>query len=101
MQNDDHPQHGEPPHVVPYGYYVLIWCGLLALTALTVSLAGIQLGRWVIITALTIASVKALLVLNIFMHLKFEDRSFRWFAIIAFVTLLIFFVLTFFDYAFH
>jgi cytochrome c oxidase subunit 4 len=88
-------------HRVTYAQYLLIWIGLLGLTALTVSLAGIQMGRWVIITALVIASVKSLLVLNVFMHLKFEDRVFRWFSLVALATLVIFIVLTFFDYAFH
>ncbi len=100
---DQHPPtpHAETPHKISYGSYVLIWFGLLALTALTVSLAGIELGRWVIITALIIASVKSLLVLNIFMHLRFEERTFRVFALVALGTLLIFITLTFFDYAFH
>jgi hypothetical protein len=40
-------------------------------------------------------------VLNIFMHLQFEDRVFRIFAVVAGVTLAIFIVMTFFDYAFH
>jgi cytochrome c oxidase subunit 4 len=75
--------------------------GLLALTGLTVSLAGIELGRWIIITALTIASIKTVLVLNIFMHLKFEERTFRVFVAVALVTLAIFVSLTFFDYAFR
>jgi len=66
-----------------------------------VAVAGIDLVRWVIITALTIASVKTGLVLSIFMHLKFEDRVFRIFALVAGLTLTIFIVLTFFDYAFH
>jgi cytochrome c oxidase subunit 4 len=90
-----------PTHTVSYAHYVRIWFGLLALTALTVSLAGIELGRWVIISALTIASVKSFLVLNIFMHLRYEDRVFRSFALVAFGTLMVFLVLTFFDYAFH
>jgi cytochrome c oxidase subunit 4 len=87
--------------VLPYGQLILIWLGLLSLTGITVSLAGISLGRWVIITALGIASVKSLLVLNVFMHLRFEDRVFRIFALVAGSTLAIFIVLTFFDYAFH
>ena len=96
-------QHEEEhkQHRVPYGEYILIWLGLLALTCLTVAFAGIDLGRWVIITALTIASVKSLLVLNVFMHLKYEDRMFRIFALVALVTFIIFISLTFFDYAFH
>lgn len=101
MDSDAAQHQAHPTHTVSYAHYVLIWFGLLALTALTVSLAGIELGRWVIFTALAIASVKSWLVLNIFMHLRFEDRMFRIFALVAFGTLMIFFVLTFFDYAFH
>jgi len=96
QHEEDHKQH-----IVPYGEYILIWLGLLALTGLTVALAGIELGRWVVITALIIASVKSLLVLNVFMHLKYEDRMFRIFALVALVTFIIFISLTFFDYAFH
>jgi len=84
-----------------YGHYVLIWIGLVALTALTVALAGISLGRWVIFTALTIASIKSTMVLLHFMHLRSEDRVFRIFVLAAVLTLTIFVVLTFFDYAFR
>lgn len=87
-------------HTVSYGQSILIWLGLLALTGITVALAGIDLGRWIIITALSIASIKSILVLNIFMHLKFEDRLFRIFVLVAVATYAIFIVFTFFDYAF-
>jgi len=98
-QHDSHPT--EKAHIVSYGSSILIWIGLLSLTGITVALAGIDLGRWVIITALTIASVKTALVLSVFMHLKFEDRMFRIFLLVALATLAIFLVLTFADYAFH
>jgi cytochrome c oxidase subunit 4 len=101
MTHDHNERHKEQTHVVSYGYYVLIWFGLLALTGTTVALAGMNLGRWVIITALTIASIKSMLVVNIFMHLKFEERIFRIFALVAVLTLAIFIGMTFFDYAFH
>jgi cytochrome c oxidase subunit IV len=80
---------------------LLVYVGLLALTGLTVALAGVDLGRWIIISALGIASAKTVMVLNTFMHLKYEDRLFRVFVGVAVLTLTIFFVLTFFDYAFH
>jgi len=96
-QSKDDQQH----QIIGYGRYILIWMGLLALTCATVTLAGINLGRWIIITALTIASIKSMLVLNIFMHLKYEDRIFRIFVGVAIVTFVIFISLTFFDYAFH
>ena len=92
--------HGEENHG-GYGRLILIWFGLVALTGLTVALAGVNLGRWIIVSALTIASVKTLLVVNVFMHLQFEARIFRVFVTIAGLTLLIFFTLTFFDYAFY
>lgn len=101
MVEQHHDEQGNGGHVISYGRYILIWFGLLALTGTTVALAGIDLGRWIIITALTIASIKSLLVLNIFMHLQFEERVFRVFAAVAAVTLTIFIVLTFFDYAFY
>jgi len=99
VNTEDHPAH--PQHTVSYASYLLIWLGLIALTAMTVAAAGIDLGRWVIITALGIASIKTVLVLAVFMHLKFEDRVFRVFLAVALVTLAIFIILTFFDYAFH
>lgn len=99
QQNDQ--GSGEVVHGSSYGQFVLIWLGLLALTGITVALAGINLGRWLIVSALIIASIKTALVLNIFMHLKFEDRMFRIFVFVAVLTLTIFIVLTFFDYAFH
>ncbi len=101
MEHSQTTSHEHATHTVSYSRYVVIWFGLVALTSLTVALAGIELGRWVIITALVIASIKSLLVLNIFMHLRFEDRVFRLFTLVAFVTFLIFIVMTFFDYAFH
>ena len=101
MSHTEHSAHAQGQHVGSYSRYVVIWFGLVALTALTVAMAGIELGRWVIITALVIASIKSVLVLNIFMHLRFEDRVFRLFTVVAFVTFLIFIVMTFFDYAFH
>jgi cytochrome c oxidase subunit IV len=96
-QPETQPQH----EAISYGRYILIWFGLIALTGTTVTCAGMNLGRWIIITALSIASIKSMLVLNIFMHLKFEDRIFKIFVLVAIVTFVIFISLTFFDYAFH
>jgi cytochrome c oxidase subunit IV len=88
-------------HEIAYNRYFIIWLGLMALTCITVSLAGINLGRLVVITALTIAGIKSLLVLSVFMHLKFETRVFRIFLLVAVCTFVIFIGLTFADYAFY
>jgi len=56
-----------------YGNYFVIWLSLIALTALTVGVAGLDLGIYTIVVALLIASVKAMTVINVFMHVKYDD----------------------------
>lgn len=87
-------------HIVGYGTYIFVWLTLVALTALTVTAASFDLGNFSIVVALGIASIKGLLVLLVFMHLRFDDRMFRIFVFVAFLTLTIFLVLTFSDYSF-
>lgn len=78
--------------------YVLVWLGLLALTSLTVTVAGINLGAYTLFAAMTIATVKVFLVSSIFMHLKFSDPIFKIFVGIVIFTLAVIFILTFLDY---
>jgi cytochrome c oxidase subunit IV len=99
--SDNSDQHVSANHIVGYGQYVLIWAGLMGLTGATVALSGIELGRWIVVTALVIASIKSMLVLSVFMHLRFEDRTFRLFVAVSGLVLLIFIVLIFSDYAFR
>ena len=84
-----------------YGIYVLVWLGLLVLTGLTVAVAGIDIGGFTIATALIIASVKAYLVLTIFMHLRSESKVFRVFVLVALFFLIISLLLLFSDYSFQ
>ena len=63
-------------HSHRYGIYILVWLSLMALTAITVAVAGMDIGRFTVVTALIIASFKAYLVLTIFMHLRSETKSF-------------------------
>lgn len=89
------------PHIVGYGTYVVVWLSLLALTAITVAVAGIHFGGATLIIALVIAVIKSALVLNIFMHIKFDDVVFKVFVAVAILTLSSAFILTFFDYLFR
>jgi len=100
MQLSEEHQQDVNHHRTSYGHYVLVWLGLLAFTGITVTLSGMDLGRWVIISTLAIASIKSVLVANVFMHLKSEDKVFTVFVLVAVATLAIFITLTFFDYAF-
>ena len=91
-------EHAEHSH--GYGVYILVWMALMALTGITVAVAGLNFGGLTIATALVIASVKTYLVLTIFMHLRSESKTFRVFVGVAILFLLISFILLFSDYSF-
>ena len=84
-----------------YLTYVFVWLALLAFTSITVTVAGVSLGKYTLFIALAIAAIKSALVINIFMHIKFEEKIFKVFLALSRMTLLIIFVLTFFDFLFR
>lgn len=94
-------EHNTESHSIGYGTYIMVWLGLVALTAVTVSVAGFNFGGITIIIALLIATVKSLLVGNYFMHLKFEKAIFKIFIAVCIVTFLIMIILTFSDLSFR
>lgn len=83
----------------PTGFdvYVLAWVALMILTAITVTVAGMHLGKLSVLTAVVIATVKASVVLYIFMHLKHESKMLKIFVFATVVTLMVFIGLTFTD----
>lgn len=82
------PEHSES-HVVPYRVFAAVLGGLLVLTAATVGVARLDLGRWGVGAALGIASMKSALVLAWFMHLKYEPGWLRGMFYVAVVFLAI------------
>jgi len=84
-------------HIVSYSRLTGIWLVLLTLTALTVAITRIDLGGFKVVGALTIACIKAGLVIAFFMHMKYENRLLRILLFVALVTLAIFIGFTFFD----
>jgi cytochrome c oxidase subunit IV len=93
---DNHKSHDN--HNIGYSTYLLVWISLVAFTSVTVTIAGIDLGDYTLFVALSIAALKSALVINIFMHIKFEDPIFKVFLGISAFTLVMIFTLTFFDY---
>jgi cytochrome c oxidase subunit 4 len=87
----------ENHHIMSYRKLTIIWLALLALTALTVGITRIDLGGYKVLGALTIACLKAGLVIAVFMHMQYEGRLLRWLLFLALVTLAIFIGFTFFD----
>jgi cytochrome c oxidase subunit 4 len=81
--------HDEVGHVVPESTFVKVLIALLVLTVLTVAAAQVDLGKWNIVGALVIASIKASLVIVIFMHGKYENRILWTYIVIPFILLAI------------
>ena len=80
-----------------YGTYIAIWVSLAALTGITVYVAGLDIGRFGITINILIASLKAGLVVYIFMHLKDESWLIKLMLLMAVLTLTVIIVLTFLD----
>ena len=84
-------------HVIGFGFLAAVWAALLALTALTIYVAGLHLGPLSTATAILIASVKTSLVLLFFMHLRYEPPIFKITALVTLATLTTILLLTFTD----
>lgn len=82
---------------VPLGIYFAVFAALLVFTAITVAVAYIDLGMFNIYIALTIAAIKALLVLLYFMHLRYTSKLTWAFAATGFVWLIFMIGLTMSD----
>jgi cytochrome c oxidase subunit IV len=78
--------------------YAIVFATLLVLTALTVMIAFVHLGRVNDVVALTIAVTKALLVLIYFMHLRHSPALVRLSLAAGVFWLLIMIVLTMSDF---
>ena len=63
--------------------YFRIFLNLIVLTALTVAVSYIHFGGFLhVLVGVVIAALKALLVMQIFMHLKFDNPKLRYFVIV-------------------
>jgi cytochrome c oxidase subunit 4 len=79
--------------------YAIIFVVLLLLLGLTVEAARHDLGRWNFIVAVAIATVKALLIVLYFMHVRHSPPLTRLVVAAGIVWLAIMFALTFADYS--
>lgn len=79
-------------------FYISIGIALIALLALTIGAAYVDLGPYNIVVAMAIAIAKAVLVILFFMHVR-RSPPLTWAVVIAgFFWLLIMFVLTLSDF---
>jgi cytochrome c oxidase subunit 4 len=89
----DHTTRGAAPST-----YWLVFAALMVLLALTVIAARFDAGALSIIVMLTIAIIKALLIVLYFMHVRYSARMVWLFAGASFFWVLIMFVFLFADY---
>jgi len=88
--------------ITRYRTYVLVWIGLVVLTGITASAAGMPLRGWTVLISLAIAGTKSGLVLNYFMHLRSERLLiFKVMIPLVMAVFLVFIILTFSDLAFR
>ena len=90
----------EKQHIVSYKDHFGTWAGLIILTIMTVvvSVANASLLTLTVVTALTIATTKAILVAYWYMHLKYEKKIYRIMLGIVMLLFVNFMVLTIIDY---
>ena len=91
----------EKHRIVPYRVYVYILTALVIMTFMSIGITKINLGAYSVLGAMIFATVKSVLVLTWFMHLKFDQPLLRF--MVGFVVLLFFAVIfiTFLDYYFR
>ena len=85
-------------HIVPVRSYLLVFLALMGLTALTVGVAFINLGSMNTFIALVIAATKMLLVMLIFMHVRYSSRLTKLAILAAFFWLALLLTFTMSDY---
>lgn len=84
--------------IIPKKTYYAVGAALFVLMFLTVAIAYVDLGPLNIYVALTIAIVKAVLVVLYFMHVRYSTQITWVFAGAGFLWLIIMFALTMSDY---
>lgn len=85
-------------HITPFRTYLLVYLGLILLLAATVGAAFLDLGILNLIITLVIASIKAMLVILYFMHVRESEPATKLFVIAGFIWLAILMGLTLTDY---
>lgn len=84
-------------HILPLKTYLIIGAALLILTVVTVAVAQIDLGPYNLVVALSIATVKAVLVAFFFMHLLYDNKLYLLIFTSALFFLGVFIIFTLFD----
>jgi cytochrome c oxidase subunit IV len=88
-------------HIVPYRTHLMVLLGLVILTMLAVAVTSVELGPLTVTVALLLATVKGLIVLIYFMHLKFDNVIYSIMVAFVMFSIISIIVVTFLDYLFR
>ena len=94
MSNEKH-------HIVPFRVYVFVLLALLVLTFASIGITSIELGPYTVAGALLFAIIKTYLVLNYFMHLKYDKPYIKLMVGFVFAIFVVVIVITFLDYLYR
>ena len=94
------PNHEGSVHIVSYKEHASTFLSLILLTIMTVTVSvfGADLYTLTVLTALVIASTKAIVVALYFMHLKYDPKIYRYMIGVVLLLFAVFAVLTLIDY---
>jgi cytochrome c oxidase subunit 4 len=95
--NTTNPEHAEH-HILGPGTYSIIYGTLLLLTLLTVGAAFVPMGVFNPIVALAIATIKGMIVILWFMHVKYQSRLIKMTVGAGFFTFFVLIMMTMSDY---
>lgn len=83
---------------IPYRVYIIVWLCLVVLTGITVGVSYLDMRNAAIMLAVMIASVKAMLVMLYFMHVRYDKPIVAYMIAVTAVVYAVFFGLTMSDY---
>lgn len=89
------------PHIVEYLTNIYVWIALAVLTVITIWVSEFDLKLLTVAVALSVASIKATLVLMYFMHLRFDSKILTFMVLITMIVFMSIIVFTFFDYSYR
>lgn len=101
MRHQNNPSNqAHDVHITSYKDHASTFLGLVLLTIMTVTVSvyGADLYTLTVLTALAIASTKAILVALYFMHLKYDPKIYRAMIGIVLLLFIVFAMLTLVDY---
>ena len=91
----------EKQHIVPYRTFLLILAALLAFTFISIGVTSYNIGPFTVLAALVLATLKTILVLSYFMHLKFDVRMFAILVVAVLLLIGVVMFITFLDYLYR